>query len=440
MKAVTLPADTKELFLNDFETFSSLYGNNFKELRKSAMDAFSREGFPGRKSEEWKYLNLQPVISHPFSIANPSMHSRITRGEMARYKVAGEGAVVLVFINGIFQPALSDLNEMPGLTCGSILTSSNTSLFGKSVSVHENPFNALNTGFFADGACVEIADGAVLSKPVHLLHLNDSQPEAVSSFPRNLVIAGSNSKAQIIATYHSLNNDNPSLCNSVTEVFVGENAFVEFDIKQNEQDRAYHFSHVYATQKRNSTFDICTVTMGGGLVRNNLTIRLTEQGCTAHLFGLTLGGGTQVVDHHTVVDHASPHCFSNQLYKGILDGHAQGVFNGKILVRKDAQKTNAYQSNKNILLSPDAVMNAKPQLEIFADDVKCSHGATTGQLDENALFYFRSRGIGEKDARALLNFAFASDVIEKINNDSLKQNLLKLLATKLHSQVEFDLT
>jgi Fe-S cluster assembly protein SufD len=226
----------------------------------------------------------------------------------------------------------------------------------------------------------------------------------------------------------------------VTEFFVEETASVEYDIKQNEDSlSAYHINQTFVKQQRNSTFDICTVTIGGKLVRNNLNIVLNDVNCTAHLYGLAIATGQEIIDNHTLVDHASPLCQSNELYKNILNGSAHGVFNGKIFVRKDAQKTNAFQSNKNILLSKDAVMNAKPQLEIYADDVKCSHGATTGQLDEDALFYLRSRGINENDARALLNFAFASDVIEKINNESLRRNLLKLLSQKLGSHIEFDL-
>lgn len=440
MKQVTLSTNIKENYLSDFETFSGLYGNNFNQLRKSAIQAFERTGLPLPKSEEWKYLNLLPVFSHPFVIANPSSKPGITKEEIAKYKVAGKDAMVLVFVNGIFNEALSDHAVLEnGVKVSCLQKSDMVENFGRSVNLNDNPFDALNTAFFSDVAYVNIPPNIEFTQPVHILHINDSQVESTSSFPRNLIVAGKNSKVQIIVTYHSINANNQSLSNSITEVFVDENAYVELDMKQNENNNAYHFNQIYVTQKRNSTFDIFTVTLGGALVRNNLTIRLTETNCNAHLFGLTLAGGTQVIDNHTVVDHASPNCYSNQLYKSILDGKSQGVFNGKIFVRKDAQKTNAYQSNKNVLLSNEAVMNTKPQLEIFADDVKCSHGATIGQLDEDALFYFQSRGIGEIDARALLNFAFASDVIQKINNDSLKVNLLKLLAKKLHSQIEFDL-
>jgi len=439
MTQVMTQTGTKENYLQEFAAFSPLYGNTFTALRKSSMEAFKQHGFPGQKHEEWKYFNLAPLLQERFTIATASVKSNITREMVARYKVAGENAIMLVFVNGIFRPDLSDTDKNKTITAGSILNHETEDFIGKSGDVNEEPFLALNNAFFSDGACIRIPAGARVENPVHILHLNDSRTEQTASFPRNLIIAEKNSKAQVIATYHSLTPDKHSFCNAVTELFLNPGSFLELDIKQNEEASSFHIGQVYASLQRDCTFDICTVTLGGGMVRNNLLIRLNDTNCTAHLNGLTLAGGNQVVDHHTVVDHASPGCYSNQLYKGIFDGHAHGVFNGKILVRRDAQKTNAYQSNKTVLLSHDAVMNAKPQLEIFADDVKCSHGATTGQLDEDALFYFRARGIGEQDAKALLNFAFASDVIQKINNDSMKENVLKLLSEKLHAQIEFDL-
>ncbi len=420
-----------------YDTFSELYGNDGKAMRDDAMQAFRKAGFPTSKDEEWKYINLQAFQSNNFIAATSSDRINVTREEIQRFKVAGNNAIVLVFVNGVYCEALSDLKNYAKNI--SIILNGEAILspyFGKLVQAEEQSFNALNTAFQNGGVCIHIPSNVEVENTIHILQINDSRREAMMSNPRNLIVADANAKAQIIATYHSLNNF-PSFTNSVTEVFVGKNAFVEFDIKQNETSQAFHINHLYAKQHRDSVFDICTVTLGGGLVRNNLNIILSEDNCTAHLFGLTVAGEHQVIDNHTVVDHAMPHCESNQLYKNILDGNAQGVFNGKIFVRKDAQKTNAFQSSKNVLLSNDATMSAKPQLEIFADDVKCSHGATTGQLDDDALFYFRARGIGEQDAKALLNVAFAGDVIEKINNVPLKHNLMKLLAKKLNTDIEF---
>jgi len=438
MTQVALQTEPKDFYLHEHGIFSALYGSTFPEIREAGINAFRTTGFPGVKHEEWKYFNLSPILQARFAIATPAVVPGITREMVSRYKVAGRDALVLVFVNGIFRKDLSDMKESR-VVAGSLLNHDGRKYLGTAGDLNNEPFHALNNAFFSDGAFITIPANENVEMPVHILHLNDSRSQGTVSFPRNLVVAEKNSQAQVIATYHSLNDSEHSFCNSVTEIFVHENASLEFDIKQNESVKAFHIGHVYASQQKNSTFNICTVTVGGGLVRNNLAITHADTGCTSHLNGLTLVGGRQVVDHHTVVDHAKPNCYSNQLYKSILDGHSHGVFNGKILVRKDAQKTNAYQSNKTVLLSDDAVMNTKPQLEIFADDVKCSHGATTGQLDEDALFYFRARGIGEQDAKALLNFAFASDVIEKINNDSLKSNVLHLLSEKLHAQIEFDL-
>ena len=299
------------------------------------------------------------------------------------------------------------------------------------LSIKTESFIALNTAFTFDGAFIHIPAHTVVEKPIHLLHVSDARNEATVSYPRNLIVAENNSRVKVIESFHTVQSANHNFINSVTEVVVKENSIVELNKIQNEAAEAFHINHTEASQEKNSTFKINTITLGGGIVRNNLHIVLNGEYCNSQLNGLYLLNGSQLVDNHTLVDHAKPNCYSNELYKGIIDGKAQGVFNGKIFVRKDAQKTNAYQSNKNILLSDDASMNAKPQLEIFADDVKCSHGATTGQLDEDALFYLRSRGIGEENAKALLNVAFAADVIKNISIEALKNNLSVLISTKL---------
>jgi Fe-S cluster assembly protein SufD len=416
-----------------FETIAS---EKLTPVRKSAIDTFNNIGFPTSKDEDWKYLDLSPIKNTPFN-HRAAACTNLTASEIEKYKIAGTDAVTLVFVNGVYCAELSTPHKADTFSIEFIETDNALQWFGKLAATEHQPFIALNTAFHHEGLFIHIKKGMEVKQTIHLLHLNDARQEAVAAHPRNLVVAENNSKVQIIATYHSLNHF-PSLTNSVIEFFVGENAFVEYDVKQDENEKALQINQVYAQQKRNSVFDISTVTIGGKLVRNNLHIELAEPGCTAHLNGLTVAGENQTVDNHTLVDHASPNCESFQLYKNILDDDAHGVFNGKIFVRQDAQKTNAFQSSKNVLLSDNAVMNAKPQLEIYADDVKCSHGATTGQLDEEALFYFRSRGIGKKDALALLNYAFAGDVIEKINNDAMKADLLKQLAQKLRTDIEFE--
>jgi Fe-S cluster assembly protein SufD len=421
---------------NATDLSSNLPNDSHKAERLNALNYFNQYGYPNVHHEEWKYLNLDNIKNTPFN------HNATTiapdKTDLVKFKIAGNEAIVLVFLNGVYHPELSDLNNnaVP-FTLTAIESLDTKPYFGKLVSLENEPFNALNTAYQHGGLMLRIEDSQHIQQAIHLLYLTDSATKPVAAHPRTLIVAGKHSKVQIIASYHTFNHQ-LSLTNSLTEFFVEEGAYVEYDIKQNEGNQAMQVNRVYANVKRNAVFDICTVTVGGKLVRNNLDIKLSESNASAHLYGLTLASDGQVIDNHTVVDHASPNCESNQLYKNILDGNAQGVFNGKIFVRKDAQKTNAFQSSKNVLLSNEAVMNAKPQLEIFADDVKCSHGATTGQLDDDALFYFRSRGIGERDARALLNYAFAGDVIDKINNAHLKANLLKILAQKLNTAVEFE--
>jgi len=410
--------------------------DGLQKLRLEALNKFLEKGFPDSKHEEWKYLNLKPISETKYN--HRVVVSQLKASDLEQFNDAGSDTVNLVFMNGRYCSEFSGHQSHKHPFSIYSLESREAELYLETLRNSEDePFHALNTAFHQGGIMIHVPDDCRMPMAIHLLHVNDSQVEAVAAHPKCIVVAGKNSTFQVIATYHSLNNF-PSLTNTVTEFLIGENAVVEFDIKQNENSNANHINRVYARVQRNAVFDIFTVTMGGALVRNNLEIILSEPNACAHLNGLTVADGYQVVDNHTVVDHASPNCESNQLYKNILDDHSQGVFNGKIFVRKDAQKTNAFQSSKNVLLSNTAVMNAKPQLEIFADDVKCSHGATTGQLDDDALFYFRSRGIGERDARALLNYAFASDVIEKINNDALKSNLLKLLSQKLNTTVEFE--
>lgn len=443
MKVTGNIMDIKDHYLSEFEVFAELYGKQKNSLRKMAINEFATIGFPDRKHEEWKYTNLTSLLSETFSIAKPSHHHTISAEQINKYKVLGEGAIVLVFVNGIYSKEFSDQPSEKGLEILPISSSYNhpqfANYFAKQAAIMNESFVSLNTAFFSDGCFVSVADGANISKPIHILHVADSTGDHTAAFPRNLFVMGKNSKAQIIASYHAVIGNYRSFTNAVNEIIVGENAQLEFDIKQNEPEGASHINYTEVLQHKNSNFNISTITLNGSLVRNNLHIVLAEVNCTAHLHGLSIADNQQMIDNHTLVDHASPNCYSNELYKSILGGKAQGVFNGKIFVRKDAQKTNAYQSNKNILLTDEAVMNAKPQLEIFADDVKCSHGATTGQLDEDALFYLRARGIGKDDAKALLNFAFASDVLSHINNEALRNNLLQLLSRKLNSHIEFDL-
>lgn len=442
MKTTLDPIEIQDHYLAAYETHAHLYSSQRTSLRKMAIEEFAAIGFPTPQHEEWKYFDLRPILQNPFSIATPEV-STLTEADVARFKILGSDALVMVFVNGTYQPHLSSINLATHFTVMPFADAHQhptfKTYFAKQASFLGEAFVALNTAFYNDGCLVYLNKNTTVLQPIHLLHITTATAEGIATFPRNLIVLDQGSKAQIIATYHTLSHHQPTLTNAVNEIILGEQAMLEFDIKQNEAGQAYHINYTEALLHKNATFDISTITVNGQMVRNNLHIVLADVNCTTHLHGLNITNGQQVVDNHTLVDHAAPHCFSNELYKSILSDKAIGIFNGKIFVRKDAQKTNAFQSNKAILLNDEATMNAKPQLEIFADDVKCSHGATTGQLDEEALFYLRSRGINPPDAKALLNFAFASDVLSNINNPHLKANLLKLLAKKLNSHIEFDL-
>jgi Fe-S cluster assembly protein SufD len=428
--------ESKEKYINDFKSFNERQ-DSYAQLREESIGHFARLGFPTIKNEEWKYTNVSPLTKIDFHHSSPADKSSLTQKDINDFLICDSASTVLVFINGHYHPSLSKIADNKNVTVKSLAASLNDAVvkehFGKYASVKNESFIALNTAFTFDGAFIHIPANAIVDAPIHLLYISDARKAATVAYPRNLVVAEKGSQAKIVESFHCIQSGNNNLTNSVTEIALKENAILEFNKIQKETNEAFHINHTEAYLSRNSTFNINTVTLGGEIVRNNLHIVLDDENCTTHLYGLYLLNGNQLVDNHTLVDHAMPNCFSNELYKGIIDDKAHGVFNGKIYVRQDAQKTNAYQSNKNILLSNDATMYAKPQLEIYADDVKCSHGATTGQLDEEALFYLRSRGIGEESARALLNTAFASDIINKITIPELKDNLVQYLTNKLHT-------
>lgn len=427
--------EAKQWYLAHFEPFEdSLNGgrtNGFHQLRKAAISKFSELGFPTTRNEEWKYTNVSPILEHKFKLLQEPVG--LTKKDIQPFLFEGLEENVLVFINGKFSEELSKIqSDASGLIIGSLKDAMNhhTSIvnqhLGSYISFEDESFTALNTAFTNEGAFIYVPENMVVETPIHLLNLSDSQDSDLISHPRNLFIAGKSSQVQIIESFHAL-SDATYFNNLVTEVFVDENAIVDHLKIQEESRHAFHVSNTQVHQQSNSVYTSVNIDLGGSLVRNNLSVQLNGKNCESHLFGFYLGTGTQHIDNHTFIDHAMPHCFSNELYKGILDEKARGVFNGKILVRQDAQKTNALQSNKTLLLTNDAQINAKPQLEIFADDVKCTHGATIGQLDDEALFYLRARGISEEMAGAMLRHAFISDVLENVKIDAVRQRLDKTI-------------
>jgi Fe-S cluster assembly protein SufD len=404
------------------------------ELRRHAIEDFRRIGFPTLKNEDWKYTPIAHLLKTEWE--EPIEEDT----QPVRFKNNLTGcdleAHILVFVNGKFRRDLSVIKqEKPGVKISSFETALKEDkalleeYFGKSVSTDFNGWTALNTAFALEGAFVYVPEGVGLRHPIHLLYLNGSDEKKLLIQNRNLFILKENSSAIIIEEEKGIGSD--YLFNTLSEIFAAQSAQLNHYKLQVDPNIKNSINLTQIAQQKSSLCNNYTITLGGKLVRNDLNFRLAEPHCETHLYGLYVTDGEQHVDNHTFVDHASPNCFSNEFYKGIAKGHSTAVFNGKVLVRQDAQKTNAYQSNKNLLLSSDAKINTKPQLEIFADDVKCSHGATTGQLDEEALFYLRSRGIGLDEAKAMLTYAFAEEVLENIKLEALKERLERELAEKL---------
>ncbi len=414
-----------------FENNNLIGPSSLKMIRKDALARFESLGLPTIKHEEWKYTNLAQLSKSEF---HPALYHTLSKEEVVKDMIAGNDVVLLVFENGKLNKDLSNFSSLPkGITVGDLADHYEHPAVVKNLAQHASFENeamvALNTAHISEGAFIHIAENVKCEKTIHLLFISGGE-ENTLAFPRNLLVAEKNSAINVVESFHSTGNHS-AFINIVTEIVIDENAKVDWSKVQLENSSTIHISQTECSQSADSIFDIHTITFGGKIVRNNLHIVLNGKNILSNLNGLYVGAGDSLIDNHTLVDHAMPNCNSNELYKGVLDGKSKGVFNGKIFVRKDAQKTNAYQSNKNILMSDEASMNAKPQLEIFADDVKCSHGATTGQLDKEALFYLRSRGIGEELARAFLTIAFAEDVLNRITNETLREELKHRISERL---------
>ena len=396
---LTNAANPAVKFLEDFKE-SSLYikNNPFRDIRQKAIQHFEKLGFPTTRNEEWKYTNILPFVSKQLQAAKREFI--VNSLEDLNISIPMNNAIVILLENGFLNQHVSEMNALPaGLSIKNINECESDIVFAKHFAKYaeqeKDAFSALNTAFVNEGVYIHVSKNTVVEQPIYIINFSTQSEEDVISYPRCLVVAEKGSKAAVEwITVSRSRRGGAVFISAVNEIVVEENARLDFCILQNDREQVAQVCNTYAYQESNSHFNINTITTGGNLIRNKLHIKLDGMNVETHLFGLAMGGGSQLIDNHTAVTHAKPNCFSNQLYKGIMDGSSLGVFNGKIMVMKDAQKTNAYQSNKNILLSDNAAMYAKPQLEIFADDVKCSHGATTGQIDEEALFYLRTRGIG----------------------------------------------
>jgi Fe-S cluster assembly protein SufD len=432
--------EEQDLYLSHFTSLKEEGGKRpswVQKLRKNAMESFAELGFPATKNEDWKYTNVSSLAKVAFT---PVLRAPVglTRHEIDQMPLARlECKNRLVFVNGRFSQALSSACILPKeLNAGSLAAALESG--GETLERHlaryaryeDRPFVALNTAFLQDGALVEIPKGLILEEPMHLLFISLPAAEPVIFHPRNLILAGSGSQATVIETHLGI-GEGVYFNNVVTEIVAGEGAVLDHYKLQQESEQAFHVATVQVLQERSSTLCSHNVSFGAALTRNDTNSVLDAEGAGCTLNGLFVATGRQHVDNHTWLDHAKPHCTSLELYKGILNGRAAGVFNGKIMVRKDAQKTNAIQSNKNLLLSENAVINTKPQLEIYADDVRCTHGATVGQLDQDALFYMRSRGIERQEARDLLTYAFAGDVLDRMKWEPASTRLEETLYLKL---------
>ena len=407
-----------------------------RELRANAIARFTERGFPTSRDEDWKYTRTAAIEKRGFSCAVVA-EAAVDMASMESLLQAESAGQRLVFINGRYFPALSRLDDLPdGVTLAALSQVLRTTpdalkgLLGEVAVLDRHSFAALNTAFADDGVYLSIAGGTVVEQPLHTVFITTAALDGHVVHPRVLVRAGDNSQATLVERYIALDNA-LYFTNVVAEIKLGNNASLDYYRVQEEAAKAFHIGGIHVHQGRDSRFSTHGVSLGNAVLRNDIDVQLAASGAHCDLIGLYLAGGRQHVDIHTRIDHLQPHGSSNEFYKGILDGHGRGVFNGKVIVHPDAQKTDARQSNKNLLLSDNAEADTKPQLEIYADDVKCSHGATVGQLDADAVFYLRSRGVDEATARHLLTHAFAGEIIEQVKLPTLRAYLDSAVMARL---------
>ncbi|MFD0964411.1 Fe-S cluster assembly protein SufD [Pseudofulvibacter geojedonensis] len=436
--------ELKEKILSSYVAFENGVNINsdIHDIRTKALKEFEDLGFPTKKLEAWKYTSLNSILKEDYSIF-PNKDAVVEFADVKKYFIHDIDAYKIVFIDGKYSSFLSDTTHDGIDVC--LLSSALTK--NKHKAVIENYFNkaakqdnmtALNTAFASEGAYIYIPKNTEVDKPIQIINFATGSESATFLQPRNLVVAEQNAHVQIIERHQSL-SDNPVLTNSVTEIFTAKHAHVDYYKIQNDNVNASLVDNTYVDQQGESVCSVHTFSFGGKITRNNLNFFQNGEHVDSILKGVTILEGKQHVDHHTLVHHIEPNCESHQDYKGIYDERSVGVFNGKVVVEKEAQKTNAYQQNNNVLVSDKATINAKPQLEIFADDVRCTHGCTIGQLDDQALFYMQQRGIPKKEAKALLMYAFANTVLESVKIPEVKARINKLIAQKLNVNLGFDL-
>lgn len=420
-------SDLYSLALEEYDRVFSGDGapRPFADLRRRGRDAFETLGIPTKKDEAWKYTDIRRALPNDASFGE-AREVRITREDVVSHAIPGFNARTIVIVNGVFQPSLSDLDDLGTVVLTSLRDAKEThpalleEHLGRYADVNESSFVALNSAFDLDGVFLHVPDGVAVEQPIRILHVLDAVGEAVVQ-SRQLFVFGRNSRAMVLETHEARTGTVSTFGNHVTEIFVGEDAVIDHYRVEDEGDDAAQVNTTQVIQKDRSVFSTVTATFASGLIRNDLNLVADGEHCESNLGGLYIARGDQHVDNHTLVDHVKPGCNSNELYKGIIYDRATGVFNGKVMVRRDAQQTNAYQQSQGVVLSDDADHYSKPELEIYADDVKCSHGSTTGEIDPEALFYCRARGISLDDARSILLYAFAHDVVEQVKLESLRE-------------------
>jgi len=413
------------------------------EIRTESLKHFEENGFPSKKDEAWKYTSLAKLIKSDYSIF-PKEETTIELKDVKKYFLFEIDTYKIVFIDGVYSPFLSDTTH-DGIDVCLLSAALSKDKYKETITTYFNTIakkddnlTALNTSFTKEGAYIFIPKSVVAEKPIQILHFATGKQGPILLQPRNLIVVEENAQVQIVERHQSL-VPHQIMSNSVTEIFAAKKAVIDYYKVQNDLDEASLIDNTYVAQKTKSNVSVHTFSFGGKLTRNNLNFYQKGEYIDSIMKGVTIIGDQQHVDHFTLVDHAQPNCESHQDYKGIYSDKSVGVFNGKIYVNRIAQKTNAFQKNNNILLDDTATINTKPQLEIFADDVKCSHGCTIGQLDEDALFYLRSRGIPKKEAKGLLTYAFANNVLESVKIPTLKARINKLIANKLGVNIGHDL-
>jgi len=436
--------DLKEKLVSSFMAFENNVDvtTRVHDIRSEAIKTFEENGFPTKRDEAWKYTSLNKLLKTDFTVF-PKQDNALEYSEIKQYFIHDIESFKLVFIDGKYSSNLSKTTHdgMDVCLMSAALNKPKYRLiidnyFNKTAT--KDSITSLNTAFSNEGAFIHIPKHKMVEKPIQIVYFSTGDESALMQQPRSLIVVEENSYVQVIERHQSL-TDNPVLTNSVTEVFAKKRAIVDYYKIQNDNDNASLIDNTFINQRQESQCSVHTFSLGGKLTRNNLNFYQNGERINSVLKGITIIEDKQHVDHNTLVHHIEPNCESHQDYKGVFGESSTGVFNGKVIVDKEAQKTNAFQSNNNILLSDKASINTKPQLEIFADDVKCSHGCTIGQLDDNAMFYLRSRGIPEKEAKALLMYAFANNVLDSVKIAKLKVRINKLIAEKIGVNIGFDL-